>query len=72
MNFAMVSLNTKTFTFSLINMDPAESYHSESEFYYPDKMTNENKENIGSTSNKGNQQNVDFYRMKNAQNYILA
>lgn len=54
-------------------MDPGESYHSESEFYYPDKMTNDNKkENIGLTSNEGNQQNVDFYRMTNAQNYILA
>ena len=54
-------------------MGSDESYHSESEFYYPDKMTNYNeKENIGSTSNKGNQQNVDFYRMTNTQNYILA
>ena len=54
-------------------MDSDKSYHSEAEFYYTDKMTNDNKkENIGSTSNKGNHQNVDVYRMANAQNYILA
>ena len=38
-------------------MDSDESYHSESEFYYPDEMTNGNeKENVGAISNEENQQ----------------
>ena len=54
-------------------MDSDESYHSQSEFYYPDEMTNGNeKENIGAISNEENQQNVDVFTMANAQNYILA
>ena len=73
MNSAMVSLNTETFIFSLIDMDSDESYHSESEFYHPDEMTNsDKKENIGATRNKENQQKVDVFRMANVQNYILA
>ena len=73
MNSAMVSLNTQTFIFSLIDMDSGESYHSESEFYYPDEMTNsDKKENIGATRNKENQQNVEVFTMANVQNYILA
>ena len=37
-------------------MDSDESYHSKSEFYYSDEMTNDNeKENIGAISNEENQ-----------------
>lgn len=44
-------------------MDSDESYHSESDFYHPDEMANDNeKENI----------NVDVFTMTNVQNYILA
>ena len=53
-------------------MDSDESYHSETEFYHPDEMTNGNeKENIGTARNKQNQQNVDVLTMANVQNYIL-
>ena len=56
-------------------MDSDESYgnHNESEFYYPDEMTNGNeKENISVISNEENQQNVDVFTTANVQNYILA
>ena len=45
-------------------MNSEESYHSESEFYYLDEITNDNeKENIGARSNEENQQNVDVFTM---------
>ena len=73
MNFAIVSLNTLTFTCSLIDTDSDESYHSENEFYYPHEMTNDNeKENIGAISNEENQQYIDVFTMANVQNYILG
>ena len=54
-------------------MDSDESYHSESEFYYPNEITNDNeKESMGAISNGENQQNVDVFMMANVQNYILA
>ena len=55
------------------DMDSDESYHIESEFYYPDETTNDyEKEIIGATSNEQNQQYVDVFTMPNAQNYILG
>ena len=52
-------------------MDSDESYHSESEFYYPNEITNDNeKESMGAISNGENQQNVDVFMMANVQNYI--
>ena len=42
------------------NFDSDESYHSESEFYYPEEMENYNdKENIG-LQHEENQQNAQF------------
>lgn len=53
------------------DIDSDESYHSESEFYYPDEMENYNdKENIGS-QHEENQQNVQF-TMASVQKYILS
>ena len=53
-------------------MDSDKSYHSETEFYHPDEMTNGNEnENIGAARNKENQQNVVVLTMENVQNYIL-
>ena len=47
-------------------MDSHESCHSESEFYYPDEMSNmTEKENIGAISNEENQQNLDVFTMTN-------
>ena len=69
MNFAMVSLNTLTCIFSLIDMDSNESYHSKIEFCYPDEITNDSeKENTGAISNDKNQQNVDIFTLTNVQN----
>ena len=48
-------------------MDSDESYHSESQFYYPNEMTTDNKkEDIGAISKEENQQNVvyNFHVMK--------
>ena len=57
-------------------MDSDGSYHSESEFYYPDEVTNENqkkkKKNFGAIGNEENQQNADVFMLANVQNYILA
>ena len=54
-------------------LDSDESYHSESEFYYPDEMTNDNeKGNMGAINNQEDQQNVDVFTMVNVQKYILA
>ena len=51
---------------SLIDRDSDESYLSESEFYYPDEMTNDNeKENIGAMGDEENEQNVDVFTMAN-------
>ena len=53
------------------DIDSDESYHSESQFYYPDEMENYNdKENIGS-QHEENQQNVQF-TMTSVQKYILS
>ena len=53
------------------DIDSDESYHSESEFYYPDEMENYNdKENIGS-QHEENQQNVQF-TLASVQMYILS
>ena len=53
------------------DIDSIESYHSGSEFYYPDEMENDNdKENIGS-QHEENQQNVHF-TMANVQKYMLS
>ena len=55
MNFAMASLNTKTFILLLIDLDSYESYHNESEVYYTDEMTNDNeKEKIGAIAKEEN------------------
>ena len=46
-------------------MDSDESYHRESEFYYPDEMTNDiENENVSATSKKENQRNVTLYGVK--------
>ena len=53
MKFEMVLLNMFTSILSLIDMDSDGGYHSESEFYHPDEMRNDNvKENIGAKSNE--------------------
>ena len=53
------------------DMDSDESYHSESEFYYPEEMENYNdKENIG-LQHEENQQNAQF-TMASVQKYILS
>ena len=51
-------------------MNSEESCHSESGFYYPDEVTNDDeKENVGAIRNKENQQNVDVFTMTYVQNY---
>lgn len=53
-------------------MDSEESYHSESDFYYPDEMTNDiEKQNVVTEGNKKNQHEFDVYTMANVHNYIL-
>ena len=53
------------------DMDSDESYHSESEFYYPEEMENYNdKENIG-LQHEENLQNAQF-TMARVQKYILS
>ena len=53
------------------DMDSDESYHNESEFYYPEEMENYNdKENIG-LQHEENQQNAQF-TMASVQKYILS
>ena len=53
------------------DMDSDESYHSESEFYYPEEMENYNdKENIG-LQHEESQQNAQF-TMASVQKYILT
>ena len=53
-------------------MDSEESYHSESDFYYPDKMTNDiEKQNVVTVGNEKNQHEFDVFTMANLQNYIL-
>ena len=50
-----------------------ESYHSESEFYYHDEMTNDDEEeSISVRYNEENQQNVNVFTVANEQNYISA
>ena len=51
-------------------MSSDESYHSESEFYYPDEMANNDneKENIAAITNE----NDNVFTLENVQNYILA
>ena len=54
------------FVFSLMDMSSDESYLSESDFYYPDEMTNDNeKENIGAISKEENHQNVVVFTVTN-------
>ena len=57
-------------------MDSDGSNHSESEFYYPNEMTNEIKKKkffFGAIGNEENQQiNVDVFTLANVQKYILA
>ena len=66
MNFAVVSL-IKQVNLTYINILYCQlllmwSYHSESEFYYPDEMTNDNeKENTAAMSSEENLQNVDVF-----------
>ena len=53
------------------DMDADESYHSESEFYYPEEIENYNdKENIG-LQHEENQRNAQF-TMASVQKYILS
>ena len=73
--FINLSLSCKPFTFFMastnFDIDSDESYHSGSQFYYPDEMENYNdKENIGS-QHEENQQNVQF-TMVSVQKYILS
>ena len=61
--------------FQHINSDG--SYHSESDFDYPDEMTNENQKKyiklyIGAIGNEENQENVDAFTLANVQNYTSA
>lgn len=47
-------------------MDSEESYHSESDFYYPDEMTNDiEKQNVVTVGNKKNQHEFDVFTMGN-------
>ena len=44
-----------------VDMDSDESYHCESEFYYPDEITNDHDiENIGAISNEEMTEAVGF------------
>lgn len=53
-------------------MDSEESYHSESDFYYPDEMTNDiEKQNVVTLGNEKNQHEFEVFTMVNVQNYIL-
>ena len=55
-------------------MSSDESYHSESEFYYPDEMANDenDKENIAVITNEENRENDNVFTLEKVQNYILA
>lgn len=53
-------------------MDSEESYHSESDFYYPDEMKNDiEKQNVVTVSNEKNQHEFDVFTIANVQDYIL-
>lgn len=50
-------------------MDSEESYHSESDFYYPDEMTNDiEKGSIGAVGNEENLHEFDVFTRENVQN----
>lgn len=52
-------------------MDSEESYHSESDFYYPDEMTNEiEKQTVVKVGNEKNQHEFDV-TIANVQDYVL-
>ncbi len=52
-------------------IDSDESYHSESEFYYPDEMEND-KENIGSQHEENQENEPEKFTMASVQKYILS
>ena len=60
------------FSLKLIDVDSEESYHSESDFYYPDEMTNDiEKQTVVKVGNEKNQHEFDVFTIANVQDYIL-
>ena len=53
-------------------MDSEESYHSKSDFYYPDEMTNDIEiQTVVKVGNEKNQHEFDVFTVVNVQDYIL-
>lgn len=53
-------------------MDSEESYHSESDFYYLDEMTNDiEKQTVVKVGNEKNHHEFDVFTIANVQDYIL-
>lgn len=53
-------------------MDSEESYHSESDFYYPNEETNDiEKQTVVKVGNEKNPHEFDVFTIANVQDYIL-
>lgn len=60
------------FSLKLIDVDSEESYHSESDFYYPNEMTNDiEKQTVVKVGNEKNQHEFDVFTIANVQDYNL-